>query len=320
MAKVIQWKHGTTEEHESYTGTEREITIDDDLHTIRVHGGATAGYAMAAPDVGEVEVIDPSATVGSTRLALLDDVPTKLSQLTDDVGVWRADELVNLSQLINDAGFWKKTDLTKISQLTNDSGFLTGHCSYCTYCTYCSQCSNCHNCTTVQCTTVNCTTVQCNTVQCTSSNCNCSNDCTDDGCLISGELLTQRGLVECYGILVGDQLIDKDGKFNRVVGVSHNRLGNRRAIYLNGAVVTAEHPILVCGKASVHPEYAALTLKGVAADNGKAGRYGDVFTPQNFMTAELPEDTPTVCPICEKTCVVKFGAKFILIPGVLNGD
>lgn len=170
MAKVIQWKHGTAEEHEGYEGPDREITIDDDLHTIRVHGERVA--VARNPEI-------PSCL--SEPLALLDDVPTKLSQLTDDVGVWRIDELVNLSQLANDAGFWKKADLTKISQLQNDSGFLTGHCSYCTHCTYCNQCANCHNCTTVNCTTVNCTTVQCSIYDYCDycKNCNC--DCGDDG-------------------------------------------------------------------------------------------------------------------------------------------
>ncbi|MVX55604.1 hypothetical protein [Parasutterella muris] len=159
MSKVIQWKHGTTAQHASFKGRAKEITIDDDLHTIRVHDGSTAG---------------------GTVLAKLGELPTKLSQLTDDVGVWRSSELTKLSQLTNDKGFRTKTSLTKISQLTNDRNYLTGHCSYCSYCTYCSQCSNCHNCTTVNCTTVNCTTVNCTTVKCAyydyCSACQCGDD------------------------------------------------------------------------------------------------------------------------------------------------
>lgn len=161
MSRVIQWKHGTTAQSASFTGQEKEITIDDDLHTIRVHDGSSEG---------------------GTVLAKLTELPTQLSQLTDDVGVWRSSELTKLSQLTNDKGFWTKTNLTKISQLTNDRNYLTGHCSYCSHCTYCSQCSNCHNCTTVNCTTVNCTTVQCSVYgycyQCANCNCNC--DCGDD--------------------------------------------------------------------------------------------------------------------------------------------
>lgn len=165
MAKVIQWKHGTSAEHADFVGADKEITIDDDLHTIRLHDGETPG---------------------GTLLARVAEVPTKLSQLVDDLSVWRSDELTKLSQLTNDKGFWASGALTKVSQLQNDSGFLTGHCTYCTHCTYCQQCSNCHNCTTINCTTINCTTVKCNYVnckKCTAANCDCSNcaDCGDDG-------------------------------------------------------------------------------------------------------------------------------------------
>lgn len=155
--KEILWKGGTAAQNDAYTGSVGEITIDTDNHRIRVHDGATAG---------------------GTALALKSDLPTKLSQLTDDVGVWAKGTLTALSQLKDDVGFWKKADLTKISQLTNDSGFLTGHCSYCSHCSYCTQCNNCYNCTTVNCTTVQCATVQCNTVKCNTVACDCH--CTDD--------------------------------------------------------------------------------------------------------------------------------------------
>ena len=155
--KEILWKGGASAKNNVYTGEPGEITIDTDNHRVRVHDGATAG---------------------GTALALKSDLPTKLSQLTDDVGVWAKGALTALSQLTDDVVFWKKTGLTKISQLTNDSGFQTGHCSYCSYCSYCSQCNNCYNCNTVQCTTVQCATVQCNTVKCNTIHCDCH--CTDD--------------------------------------------------------------------------------------------------------------------------------------------
>ena len=154
--KEILWKGGTAAKNNVYTGEPGEITIDTDNHRVRVHDGATAG---------------------GTALALKSDLPTKLSQLTDDVGVWAKGALTALSQLTDDVGFWKKTGLTKISQLTNDSGFQTGHCSYCSYCSYCSQCNNCYNCNTVQCTTVQCATVQCNTVKCNTIHCDCHGEC-----------------------------------------------------------------------------------------------------------------------------------------------
>lgn len=155
--KEILWKGGASAKSDAYIGEKGEIAIDTTYHRIRVHDGTTAG---------------------GTALALKSDLPTKLSQLTDDVEVWAKGTITALSQLTDDVGFWKRADLTKISQLANDSGFQTGHCSYCSYCSYCSQCNNCYNCNTVQCTTVQCATVQCNTVKCNTIHCDCN--CTDD--------------------------------------------------------------------------------------------------------------------------------------------
>lgn len=157
MTKKVQFKRGSAEKNDAYIGEPGEITIDQTNRRIRVHDGTTAG---------------------GTALALKSDLPTKLSQLTDDVEVWAKGTITALSQLTDDVGFWKRADLTKISQLANDSGFQTGHCSYCSYCSYCSQCNNCYNCNTVQCTTVQCATVQCNTVKCNTIYCDCN--CTDD--------------------------------------------------------------------------------------------------------------------------------------------
>ena len=107
--KEILWKGGASAKSDAYIGEKGEIAIDTTYHRIRVHDGTTAG---------------------GTALALKSDLPTRLSQLTDDVGVWAKGAITALSQLTDDVGFWKREDLTKISQLTNDSGFQTGHCSY----------------------------------------------------------------------------------------------------------------------------------------------------------------------------------------------
>ena len=159
--KEILWKGGTASQNDACTGELGEITIDTDSHRIRVHDGETPG---------------------GNALALVSDIPTKLSQLTNDAGAWEKGALTALSQLTDDAGYWKKADLTKLSQLENDAGFVAGHCTYCSHCSYCNQCGNCYNCTTVNCTTVNCTTVKCsvytNCKYC--SNCsNCDCDCCD---------------------------------------------------------------------------------------------------------------------------------------------
>lgn len=305
MAKVIQWKHGTTAENEAFTGQAKEITVDDDLHTLRVHDGETPGGVI---------------------LAKVSDLPTQLSDLTDDVGVWRADELTNLSQLTNDKGFWVKGTLTKVSQLTNDKNYLTGHCSYCTHCTYCQQCSNCHNCTTVNCTTINCTTVKCSAY----SYCDyCENcHCSDDACFISGSLKTSRGTVEVHDIRVGDEVISFLGKAVRIVGVSHGHLKKRKAIAMKATdnfLVTDDHPLAIlknrqlrlCAavNGSFNPD------KPIYGDNGVVGRYSDnndyigYFIPMK----DLDPDTPTVCPIAAEETIIKFGGGYVLIPGVANG-
>lgn len=171
MAKTIQWKRGTTAQNDAFTGAAREITVDTTKGTVRVHDGSTAG---------------------GSELARVADVPTKLSQLTNDTTAWERTALTALEQLSNDIGLVKKANLSKLSQLTNDRNFKTAHCSYCTHCTYCSQCSKCLNCTTINCTTVQCTQVQCNEKQCTwvdYCNCQCNAcdcqcgacDCGDDG-------------------------------------------------------------------------------------------------------------------------------------------
>ena len=43
MAKQVQLRGGTSTEHENFVGAPREITIDTDLNTIRVHDGRTRG-------------------------------------------------------------------------------------------------------------------------------------------------------------------------------------------------------------------------------------------------------------------------------------
>lgn len=152
--KEILWKGGASAKSDAYIGEKGEIAIDTTYHRIRVHDGTTAG---------------------GTALALKSDLPTRLSQLTDDVGVWAKGAITALSQLTDDVGYWKKSDLTKTSQLANDSGYKTGHCSYCSHCTYCSNCGRCNN---VKCSQVQCGQVQCNQVQCSQCSGYCSSLCS----------------------------------------------------------------------------------------------------------------------------------------------
>ena len=43
MSKQVQLRGGTTAEHENFIGAPREVTVDTDLNTIRVHDGQTPG-------------------------------------------------------------------------------------------------------------------------------------------------------------------------------------------------------------------------------------------------------------------------------------
>ena len=47
-AYAIQFRRGTTTEHNSFTGLAGEVTVDTTKNTVVVHNGSTAGgYALA---------------------------------------------------------------------------------------------------------------------------------------------------------------------------------------------------------------------------------------------------------------------------------
>ncbi len=43
MPTQVQWRRGTTTQHNSFTGAAGEVTVDTTLDTLRVHDGSTAG-------------------------------------------------------------------------------------------------------------------------------------------------------------------------------------------------------------------------------------------------------------------------------------
>lgn len=302
MVKTILLRGGSTAEHETFVGAEREITVDTTKKTLVVHDGAT-GHPV-------------------TRKS---DLPTKLSDLTDGIGLWKKSVLTKVSQLTDDVGYW--ANLTKVSQLQNDLNWKTGHCSYCTHCTYCTQCSRCNN---VQCNQVHCNQVKCSDCsQCPTIQCNCDCDCTDDSCFISGKLETNRGLTDVHDIRVGDELIDVYEELVKVVGVSHGLLGTRRAISCNTSGeyrVTDDHPFLVPRREGLEPTACINSSfdpdKIVLGDNRVKGRYSEnrTYVGRFISTIEMPADTPTVCPIAEREAIVKFGNGYVLVPGQINKE
>lgn len=48
MAKQIQFRRGTTTEHNTFTGVVGEVTVDTDLKTLKVHDGTTVGGTRIA--------------------------------------------------------------------------------------------------------------------------------------------------------------------------------------------------------------------------------------------------------------------------------
>ena len=117
--KIIQFRGGTSAEHTSFTGHDREVTVDTTEKRVRVHDGSTAGGHGIAKE---------------------SEIPTATNQLTNDV-YRSSSNLTKLSQLTADVAYWKKSELVNVSQLTNDKKYIAGHCSHCTYCAYCTHCS-----------------------------------------------------------------------------------------------------------------------------------------------------------------------------------
>ena len=64
MAKKLQLRGGTTSDHGSFTGDVREVTVDTDLKTLRVHDGSTAGGTRLAKH-SELSSFITGVTAGS---------------------------------------------------------------------------------------------------------------------------------------------------------------------------------------------------------------------------------------------------------------
>ena len=99
MAWMLRPRRGTTTQNASLVGGVGEVTVDTTKSTIRVHDGSTTG---------------------GTELARTSDVPTKVSQLTNDSGYLTTHQDLSAYALTSSIP-------TKTSQLTNDSGYLTSH-------------------------------------------------------------------------------------------------------------------------------------------------------------------------------------------------
>jgi len=61
MSKQLQLRGGTTAEHATFTGANKEVTIDTDKNALVVHDGATAG-GIPTPSQAEVDLKAPIAS------------------------------------------------------------------------------------------------------------------------------------------------------------------------------------------------------------------------------------------------------------------
>lgn len=83
MPTVIQFRRGTTAQNDAFVGANGEITIDTQLHMVRLHDGVTvgghiiSGYAGSQGTQGFTGSQGPVGYVGSqgpNRIDLLEDV------------------------------------------------------------------------------------------------------------------------------------------------------------------------------------------------------------------------------------------------------
>ena len=64
MATELKFRGGTTAQHATFTGADREVTVDTDKYTLIVHDGATAGgKAVVVPDQAHTFSVSQRGTV-----------------------------------------------------------------------------------------------------------------------------------------------------------------------------------------------------------------------------------------------------------------
>ena len=81
MAKKLHLERRTTSDHGSFTGAVREVTVDTDLKTLRVHDGSTAGGIQLA----RLTDVSGATSVGTlTSLTVTGDVTVDTSTLKVD--------------------------------------------------------------------------------------------------------------------------------------------------------------------------------------------------------------------------------------------
>ena len=133
MAKKLQLRGGSTSDHGSFTGAVREVTVDTDLKTLRVHDGSTAGGTrlakfseIAAGSLNNV-VEDTTPQLGGTLDAQSNNI-TSLGTVNGHTipggtGTFALTSNITFTASSSDTLTNKSGN---ISMFTNDSGYITG--------------------------------------------------------------------------------------------------------------------------------------------------------------------------------------------------
>ena len=70
MSTQVRLRGGTTSQHSTFTGAEREVTVDTDKDTLVVHDGVTAGGHPLAKEAGNSSNDFSAASLDATELDL----------------------------------------------------------------------------------------------------------------------------------------------------------------------------------------------------------------------------------------------------------
>ena len=95
MAKKLQLRGGTTSEHSSFTGAVREVTVDTDLKTLKVHDGSTAGGIQLArlSDVTGTTSVGTLSSLTVSGDVTIDTDTIKVDSANNRVGIGQATPL-----------------------------------------------------------------------------------------------------------------------------------------------------------------------------------------------------------------------------------
>tara|TARA_B100000683_G_scaffold133840_1_gene130646 strand:- start:1391 stop:1780 length:390 start_codon:yes stop_codon:yes gene_type:complete len=90
MTTQVRLRGGTTSQHSTFTGAEREVTVDTDKDTLVVHDGATAGGVTLAKASEIPDITTKADLAGSSSQAFNASTltSTTVNATTVDLGDW----------------------------------------------------------------------------------------------------------------------------------------------------------------------------------------------------------------------------------------